>query len=212
MTLMKVSLMKVKVNFPASQTLTLWLIPSWALHELTQLRQLQLRLRFAEKLLFCYYKKFGLHQISDILKRQKRQLQELHSARANNTRRHPCEDTGVRWPVRNATRYETRQRHSVQTETLKTEGQRRKVRKGIAAVVVGGIWLGWCMTASVKQGENLGRGSSGWLQGEVTERTQRALKLDRRTFWLGTYVLCIHDTLILKGRHECSNRVPFQCY
>lgn len=164
------------------------------------------------KTIVLLLKKFGLHQISDILKRQKRQLQELHSARANNTCRHPCEDTGVSWPVRNATRYETRQRHSMQTETLKTEGQRRKVRKGIAAVVVGGIWLGWCMTASVKQGENLGRGSSGWLQGEVTERTQRALKLDRRTFWLGTYVLCIHDTLILKGRHECSNRVPFQCY
>lgn len=71
----------------------------------------------------------------------------------------------------------------MQTDTLKMEGQRRKVRKGIAAVVVGGVWLSGCMTASVNQGENLGGGSSGWLQGEVTERTPRAFKLDQRTFW-----------------------------
>lgn len=89
----------------------------------------------------------------------------------------------------------TRKRHSVQTEAVKTEGQRRKVSKGIPPVVVGGVWLGWCMTAGVKQGENLGGGSSGWLLGEVTERTLRTLKLDPRTFRLGRYVLCIHDTL-----------------
>lgn len=36
----------------------------------------------------------------------------------------------------------TRQRHSVQTEAVKTEGQRRKVSKGIPPVVVGGVLLG----------------------------------------------------------------------
>lgn len=39
----------------------------------------------------------------------------------------------------------------MQTETLKTEGQRRKVRKGTAAGVVGGIWLMYDSTVSSKE-------------------------------------------------------------
>lgn len=37
-----------------------------------------------------------------------------------------------------------------------------------------------CMTVSVKQGDNEGGGSSGWLQGEVRERRQWEVRIKTR--------------------------------
>lgn len=147
-----------------------------------------------------------------ILKRQRR---ELHSAEGNNTRRLPCENCGVSWPVRNTTRYETRRRHSVQTETLKTEGQRRKVRKGTAAGVVGGIWLAWCMTAQCQA-----RREFGWREQRVAARRGdrediESIKTRPKDILVGNvralYSWHPRVSLHLKGRHECSPRVTFRC-